>query len=68
MTSIHGPEGAVFRDDKPAKLRFFVGFADEFVHNDGSNQVRFDALVEASAVIRKCRLFVSMHVNGRSYK
>lgn len=65
MTFIDGPEEAVFLGDKPAKLRFFVGFTDEFIRNDGSNQVYFYALVEARAVFWDFHHFVYMHVNGR---
>ena len=41
MTFVHGPKEAVFHEDRPAKLRFFVGYADEFERGDGSNQVLF---------------------------
>lgn len=40
MTFVHGPEEAVFLDTKPAKLRFFLGYTDEFAPEDGSDQVR----------------------------
>lgn len=39
MTFIHGPEEASFLNE-PAKLRFFVGYADEFTPGDGSDRVR----------------------------
>ncbi|CAM9472731.1 unnamed protein product [Ectocarpus fasciculatus] len=29
MTFVHGPEGVTFPEDKPAKLRFFLGYVDE---------------------------------------
>lgn len=31
MTFVHGPDGVTFPDDKPAKLRFFLGYVDEAV-------------------------------------
>lgn len=40
MTFVHGPEEASFLDEKPAKLRFFLGYANEFAPGDGSNQVK----------------------------
>ena len=40
MTFVHGPEEASFLESKPAKLRFFLGYVDEFGPGDGSNQVR----------------------------
>ncbi|CAN0080015.1 unnamed protein product [Ectocarpus fasciculatus] len=39
MTFVRGPEEASFLDEKPAKLRFFVGYVDEFVPEDGSDGV-----------------------------
>lgn len=39
MTFVHGPSQASFLGNKPAKLRFFVGYADEFAPGDGSDQV-----------------------------
>lgn len=39
MTFVAGPEEAMFRDDKPAKLRFFMGYADEFSREYGTEQV-----------------------------
>ncbi|CAM9423661.1 unnamed protein product [Ectocarpus fasciculatus] len=29
MTFVHGPEGVTFPENKPAKLRFFLGYVDE---------------------------------------
>lgn len=40
MTFVHGPEQAAFLNEKPAKLRFFVGYVDEFAPGDGSDRVR----------------------------
>ena len=40
MTFVDGPEEASFLDERPAKLRFFLGYVDEFAPGDGSNQVR----------------------------
>eukprot|EP00752_Nemacystus_decipiens_P006258 g5643.t1 len=40
MTFVHGPEGVAFPDDKPAKLRFFLGYVDDRAPTrDGANQV-----------------------------
>ncbi|CAN0237418.1 unnamed protein product [Scytosiphon promiscuus] len=41
MTFVHGPEGVTFPDDKPARLRFFLGYVDELAagREDGSEQV-----------------------------
>lgn len=41
MTFVHGPEGVTFPDDKPAKLRFFLGYVDNLAPGgeDGRNQV-----------------------------
>lgn len=44
MTFVNGPEEAVFRDDQPAKLRFFMGYADEYSREDGAEQVSCDTL------------------------
>lgn len=43
VTFVHGPEGVTFADDKPAKLRFFLGIVDDAAPAgvDGSDQVRF---------------------------
>lgn len=42
MAFVHGPEGVTFPDDKPAKLRFFLGYVDELSPvGDGSDQVIF---------------------------
>lgn len=40
MTFVHGPEEASFLNEKPATLRFFVGYVDEFAPGDGSDRVR----------------------------
>ena len=66
MTFVTGPEEAVFQDDHPAKLRFFMGYADEFSREDGTEQVgcdpspintpRFDC-VESSALFSFARRF-----------
>lgn len=45
MTFVRGPKQASFRDDKPAKLRFFVGYVDEFPHGDGSDRVKAPRLL-----------------------
>ena len=39
MTFVDGPEEASFLDERPAKLRFFLGYVDEFAPGDGSNKV-----------------------------
>lgn len=39
MTFVKGPRQASFVDDKPAKLRFFLGYTDEFTPGDGSDRV-----------------------------
>lgn len=40
MTFVHGPEGVNFPNDKPAKLRFFLGYVDEYAPaTDGSDKV-----------------------------
>lgn len=39
MTFVAGPNQASFLDEKPAKLRFFIGYADEFAPGDGSDRV-----------------------------
>lgn len=39
MTFVHGPEEAVFLEGKTAKLRFFLGYVDEFEPEDGSGQM-----------------------------
>lgn len=44
MTFVRGPEEAVFQDDQPAKLRFFMGYADEFSREYGAEQVSLDPL------------------------
>lgn len=46
MTFVRGPEEAVFRDDQQAKLRFFMGYADEFAREDGAEEVCFDRRVK----------------------
>eukprot|EP00752_Nemacystus_decipiens_P016266 g14546.t1 len=38
MTFVDGPEEAKFSADKPAKLRFFVGYVDEFEPEDDSDR------------------------------
>lgn len=45
MTLVNGPEEAVFQDDYPAKLRFFMGYADEFSREDGTEQVSCDCIL-----------------------
>lgn len=44
MTFVKGPRQASFIGDKPAKLRFFLGYTDEFTPGDGSNRVSDVAL------------------------
>lgn len=39
MTFVAGPEQASFLDEKPAKLRFFIGYVDEFTPGDDSDRV-----------------------------
>ncbi|CAN0015811.1 unnamed protein product [Ectocarpus sp. 12 AP-2014] len=41
MTFVHGPEGVNFPDDKPAKLRFFLGYVDDLAPSgeDSSDRV-----------------------------
>ncbi|CAN0127637.1 unnamed protein product [Scytosiphon promiscuus] len=46
MTFVHGPEQASFLNEKPAKLRFFVGYVDEFAPGDGSDGVVEDEDIE----------------------
>eukprot|EP00752_Nemacystus_decipiens_P010261 g9145.t1 len=46
MTFVHGPEEASFQESKPAKLRFFLGYVDEFAPSDGSNQAVDDRDIE----------------------
>lgn len=42
MTFVHGPEGVAFSEDKPAKLRFFLGCVDDLaVAEDGVDKVTF---------------------------
>lgn len=48
MTFVHGPEQATFQNEKPAKLRFFVGYVDEFAPGDGSDRVRWQLAVVTS--------------------
>lgn len=39
MTFVHGPEGVTFPEEKPAKLRFFLGYVDELAPaEDGIGQ------------------------------
>ena len=39
MTFVHGPAGVMFSDEKPAKLRFFLGCVDDLVPaDDGAGQ------------------------------
>lgn len=42
MTFVHGPEEAIFRDDRPARLRFFMGFADEFACSETPDEARIE--------------------------
>eukprot|EP00752_Nemacystus_decipiens_P017613 g15785.t1 len=39
ITFVRGPREATFVDEKPAKLRFFLGYVDEFAPGDGSVEV-----------------------------
>lgn len=39
MTFVKGPRQVSFLDEKPAKLRFFLGYVDEFAPGDGSDRV-----------------------------
>ena len=43
MTFVHGPEGVTFPQDKPAKLRFFLGYVDDVMPSgeSGVDQVNF---------------------------
>lgn len=52
MTVVHGPEGVIFPDDKPAKLRFFLGYVDDLApaREDGSEQVSSVFLVFSQAL------------------
>ena len=47
MTFVHGPEGVTFPDDKPAKLRFFLGYVDDLAPatESGPDQVCFSLSV-----------------------
>ncbi|CAB1106731.1 unnamed protein product [Ectocarpus sp. CCAP 1310/34] len=46
MTFVHGPKEAIFLDNKPAKLRFFMGFVDEFAAGASSDRVVNDEDIE----------------------
>eukprot|EP00752_Nemacystus_decipiens_P002890 g2689.t1 len=46
MTFVRGPEEAVFQDDQPAKLRFFVGYSDEFTREHGTEEAVEDSDIE----------------------
>ncbi|CAM9675081.1 unnamed protein product [Scytosiphon promiscuus] len=50
MTFVHGPEEATFRSDRPAKLRFFMGFADEFASSETPDEVVTDETIERHIV------------------
>lgn len=42
MTFVHGPEGVTFSEDKPAKIRFFLGCVDDLAPTgDGADQASF---------------------------
>ncbi|CAN0359791.1 unnamed protein product [Ectocarpus sp. 6 AP-2014] len=42
MTFVHGPEGVTFSEDKPAKLRFFLGCVDDLAPTgDGADQASY---------------------------
>ena len=47
MTFVHGPEGIAFPADKPAKLRFFLGYVDDVAPagEDGFDQVKRSTVV-----------------------
>lgn len=49
MTFVDGPEETSFRDEKPAKIRFFMGYADEFARADGSDQASRGAVADLDA-------------------
>lgn len=59
MTFVHGPDGVTFPDDKPAKLRFFLGFVDDLAPTrDGADQV----LCLLCFVEVKCRTAKALHL------
>lgn len=51
MTFVHGPEGVTFPNDKPAKLRFFLGcVVDPAPVEDGADQVNPSSLILSTVV------------------
>lgn len=53
MPFIHGPSSVKFNDECPAKLRFLVGFVDDFEdvddEEDGADKVRLNFMVGRSS-------------------
>lgn len=52
MTFVHGPEGVPFLEDKPAKLRFFLGYVDNLAprKEDDAEPVSFDFAITRSGM------------------
>ena len=66
MTFVHGPKEAVFHEDKPAKLRFFMGYADEFERGDGSDQVVLSAVSRLLKRGQDCNAHLQLSAGPRS--
>ena len=57
MPFVSGPEGVVFREDKPALLRFYLGLAEDFLSEDSTEpQVDFHVHSEITspAILMQC--------------
>lgn len=54
MTFVHGPEGLTLPEDKPAKLRFFLGYVDILAPagDQGSDQARFSGVLHCARLIQ----------------
>lgn len=65
MTFVHGPEGITFPTDKPAKLRFFLGYVDEDVpSSDGSDRVSLQYQREGVGIFWNYRFsYPSQHLS-----
>lgn len=61
MTFVHGPEGASFLDEKPARLRFFLGYTDEFAPRDGSERLK------VLCTVRVAMSFADLRCSSRSW-
>lgn len=62
MTFVKGPRQASFLDGKPAKLRFFLGYANEFAPGDGSNQVSDVDVSQITNTLRRAQNRIRYHV------